>query len=180
MKRLASASLALVLVLSAGAGAAHADGLRLRAFGGVYLDPTGVGLKAPEGVTIAGGQLCVADTANARIVRFAFAGEKIEPTAVHLLQELPYPIRLAGTSKGELFVLDGKLRRIGLVGPGGEFRGYVDLPAQAVPRALAVTRADQLVVLDVARAKVVLYGGGGRVFVADRGNNRIQVFAIAQ
>ena len=41
-----------------------------------------------------------------------------------IIPELPFPIRLAGRKNGDLFVLDGKERRIGRVSGGG-FAGRI-------------------------------------------------------
>lgn len=153
---------ALLLAGAAPWTAALADGgVKLRTFAGVYSDVKGAALKAPEGVTAAGDGIAVADTGNGRVLRFALAGERYEAAAEYVVPELPYPIRLAGTSKADLFVLDGRQRRIGRLGSAGTFKGFLDLPVGAVPRALTVDRSDALWVLDVGRRRVFSIGPDG-------------------
>jgi DNA-binding beta-propeller fold protein YncE len=165
MKRCALLSLALLLAASAAAPAGAAEGgVKLRFVAGVYSDPSGAALKAPEGIAAAaGGRLVVADTGNGRIVEYAVAEDRIEAKTAIALPELPSPLRPAIGASGEIYVLDGKLRRIGRVGAGGEFLGYVELPPQAVPRSVKTDRGGKLWVLDVGRGRVLSLGPTGAV-----------------
>lgn len=160
MRRLAAAGLAVAFGCAL---PATAQGVRLKALGGVYGDTTGGKLYAPEGVAVAGTTLAVADTGNGRIVVFSIAAEQVVARAEYALAELPYPTRVAMSRSGELYVLDGKLRRIGKLTADGAFAGYLDLPARAVPRSLRVDREGKLWVLDVGRARVLTLGPGGAV-----------------
>lgn len=143
---------------------ASAEALKLRSIGGIYGDAKDIGFNAPEGVAVAGSdKLFVADTGNGRIVQFAINAEQALAETVITSPELPYPVRLSANSKGELYVLDGKLRRIGRVS-NGAFAGYVALGAEGnvVPRSLRVDGANNLWVLDVAGARLIVLDGEGK------------------
>lgn len=156
---------AVLLVAAAALTAVRAEAVRLRPVGGIYGDSKDVGFAAPEGVALAGkDRLYVADTGNGRIVQFGISAEQAVAEAVLTFAEIPYPVRLAANSKGTVFVLDGKLRKIGKV-VNNAFGGWVTLAAEGnvVPRALRVDGSDNLWVLDVAGARLLVLDGDGKL-----------------
>ena len=133
----------------------------------LYVDSKGGPLRQPEGVGCgAGPMLAVADTGNGRVLRFDVAQGKITPRDEIAVPQLPYPIRVRVDSRGEILALDGKLRRIARIDPSGRFGGYVEFPASAgavVPRSIALGADDELYVLDILSARVVVVDRAGAV-----------------
>jgi sugar lactone lactonase YvrE len=156
---------AAVAVLGAVTAGTWAEGVRIRVLTGIYADAKGVGLKSPEGVAAPdAGRIVVADTGNGRLVEYQVTPDAVTALGEMSFPELPYPIRVAGRAKGDLFVLDGKMRRIGRVS-GGAFTGWVEpaLEGEIVPRALRVDGSGNLWILDVAAPRVLVLGKDDQV-----------------
>lgn len=162
-----SVGLALFLAISPTTAAFAAEMVKLRTTAPIYLDGKGTGVKQPEGVGCGKSQLVVADTGNSRILRYTITGTSLTPIASIVLPQFPYPIRAQVDSKGEIYALDGKQRRIGRISPSGEFKGYVDVQTVAVgtvvPRSIRVGRDDNLYILDVFSARVLVLDSAGTV-----------------
>ena len=128
--------------IAAGTGAHAAEAVKLRLMAPIYVDGKGAGISLPEGVSCKGKSLLVADTGNGRLLQFAMSGDAWTPGAAIVLPQLPCPIRAEADSKGEIFALDGKLRRIARIAPTGEFRGYMDIAGDVkgavVPRSFRI------------------------------------------
>lgn len=143
-----------------------AEAIKLRVTAPIYVDGKGAGIRQPEGVGCSKTELVVADTGNGRIVRYDVTGTNLTPVASILLPQFPYPIRAQLNSKGEITVLDGKVRKIGRISPSGEFAGYVDLQAvpggTVVPRSIRVGSDDNLFVLDIFSARVLVLDAAGK------------------
>jgi sugar lactone lactonase YvrE len=131
------------------------------------VDGKGAGIRQPEGVSCRGNALVVADTGNGRLLRYTIAGENWTPGGEIVLPQLPFPIRVDVNSKGEIFALDGKSRRIGRVAASGEFLGYVapagDVQGAVVPRSFRIDRNDNLYLLDVSSARVLVLDPSGKI-----------------
>lgn len=143
-----------------------AEAIKLRTTAPVYVDGKGTGLNQPEGVGCGKSEFIVADTGNGRILRYAITGTSLSPVASIVLPQVPYPIRAQVDSKGVIYALDGKSRRIARIAASGDFAGYVDLRAvkgAVVPRSIRIGRDDSLYVLDVFSARVLVLGTGGKV-----------------
>lgn len=164
---LAAVGLLLVIGVSLAAPSPAAEAIKLRTTAPIYVEGKGSGIRQPEGVGCGKGQLVIADTGNGRILRYAITGTSLTPDASFVLPQLPYPIRAQIDSKGEIYVLDGKLRRIGRVSPSGEFLGYVGLQGitggTIVPRSIRIGRDDELYLLDVFSARVLVLDPAGKV-----------------
>jgi len=131
----------------------------------VYIDARGDGLKYPEGVACTDEVFVVADTGNSRILRFRYQGETVTPDA-----EFPVPksrpMRLHLNSRGEIYFLDGRERRIAILGAEGENKRYLkprSLPfsSEVVPKSFALDRQDQIYLLDVLSENVVVLDAQG-------------------
>ena len=150
-------------------GSTHAsEGVKLRPLPAIYADDKGSGLRQPEGVAFDGKSLlAVADTGNRRLLKYTIAGDQAIPAGEVRLNEVPYPIKVQFGPQGDLFVLDGKSRRIARVSPAGEFKGYVQ-PAgdgqagPSMPRSFAIDREGNLHVLDVFQARILVLDPAGR------------------
>lgn len=144
-----------------------AEAIKLRPTAPIYVGGKGTGVQQPEGVGCGKSQLVVADTGNGRILRYAITGTSLTPVASIVLPQFPYPIRAQLDSKGEIYALDGKLRRIGRISPSGEFLGYVDLKVVAggtvVPRSIRVGGDDNLYLLDIFSERVLVLDPAGKV-----------------
>jgi len=142
------------------------DGVRLRPSAPILVDATGGAIKQPEGVACGGNTVLIADTGNARLLRFAVEGDVMTAGSAIELPELPRPTRLALSSKGEIFAVDSKLRRVARISAAGEFVGYLDLDDGAsgfasAPRSVAIDRNDNLYVLDTYAEQVVVLTPAG-------------------
>ena len=155
------------IVCSIGAFAYAAEPIKFLPMAPIYVDGKGAGIKQPESVSCRGNSLVVADTGNGKLLRYTITGETWTPGADIILSQLPYPIRVALNSKGEIYALDGKLRRIGRVSPSGEFMGYVtptgDVQGTIVPRSIRLDRSDNLYLLDVSSARVLVLDPSGKI-----------------
>lgn len=161
----ALAALALALLVPS---APRAQSLSLRFIQAYYKDGQEQRLSEPEGVACGDGALVVADTGNARLVRYALQGGAISLAATWKLDAFRQPTALQLDSKGNLLALDRKARKIGRVDPQGAFGGWVEpkgLPAGevVVPVAFKVDASDGLVVLDAAARRVLVLSPAGEV-----------------
>ena len=83
------------------------------------------------------------------------------------MPQLSAPSRVQLNSRGEIYALDSKQRRIVHLGPDGEFKavlalGGVPPPATIVPKSFTIDRADNLYVLDVFSARVLVLNAQGQ------------------
>jgi hypothetical protein len=91
----------------------------------------------------------------------------VKPAGEIRVPQVSSPIRVQMNSKGDIFALDGKQRRIGRFGAGGEFRSYVNpegMPpsTEFVPRSVKIDRNDDIYILDVFSARVLVLGPEGK------------------
>jgi sugar lactone lactonase YvrE len=153
--------------LAIGGGAHAAEAVRFKLMAPIYVDGKGAGIKQPEGVSCREKSLLVADTGNGRLLRYTISGDTWTPGPEIVLPQLPYPIRAEVNSKGEIFALDGKLRRIARIDSSGAFKAYVDLAGDikgtVVPKSFRIDRDDALYILDVFSARVLVLDPSGKV-----------------
>ena len=102
-----------------------AETVKFRHLLSIYSDDKGTGLKGPEGVACSEKSVLVGDTENGRLLRFTFEEKTVKGGAEIKVPQLSYPIRIQMNSKGEIFALDEKQRRIVRLSPEGDFKGYV-------------------------------------------------------
>ncbi len=145
-----------------------AERTRLRFVTAIYFDEKGVGMRQPEGVACNDkSALIVGDTGNGRLLKFTADEKTVKPSGEIRVPQLPSPIRVQMNSKGEIFALDGKQRRIARFGSAGEFKEYVSpeglpTPANIVPRSFKIDRNDNIYILDIFSARVLLLSPEGR------------------
>lgn len=145
-----------------------AEAVRFRHLQSVYLDEKGGSLKQPEGVTCdAKSNLVVGDTGNDRLLRYTFQEKSPKAGLEIKIPQLSNPIRVQINSKGEIFALDGKKRRILRLSPEGAFKGYVDAegvpsPSAFVPRSFKVDVNDHLYLLDIFSGRVLILTPEGK------------------
>jgi DNA-binding beta-propeller fold protein YncE len=156
---------ALVVALGTMLAIPVAESVTLRPGAPIYVDGSGIRLAEPNAVGCGEGSLVVADTGNSRLLRYEVTTDAITAQDAIVLPQLPYPIGVVVNSKGELYVLDGRLRRILHLAATGEFESYVE-PAgrdEFVPRSLAIDAKDNLYVLDILSGAVVVIDPEGQV-----------------
>jgi hypothetical protein len=145
-----------------------AERTRLRHVTSIYFDEKGAGLKNPEGVACNDAStLIIGDTNNGRLLRYTTENRTVRPIGEIRAPQIPYPVRVQINSKGDIFALDGKQRRIARFGAGGQFRDFVTPegapPAGGfIPRSFKVDRNDNLYILDVFSARVLVLGPEGK------------------
>jgi sugar lactone lactonase YvrE len=134
----------------------------------LYTDDKDVGVKAPEGVACNDKlDFIVADTGNGRLLRYKLQDGKLVGGTEIRVPEMPYPVRLQLGSKGDIFALDEKLRRIVRLNPDGAFAGYVEpqgvpAPTAVVPRSFKLDASDTMYVLDIAGDRVLALDPAGK------------------
>lgn len=159
------AATALVVAVGRLPLAAAGESARLRFLAAVYFDDKGSGLSRPEGVACGGdGQFVVGDTGNDRLVRFTYRDKSVSGGAEIRVPQLSAPTRVHLSSQGEIYVLDGKQRRIVRFSREGEFKGalaFDGLPT-TVPKDFTIDPAGNIYVLDVFSARVLVLDAAAR------------------
>lgn len=170
--------------------------------GADQVDPSTPGnYAAPRGLLVSGEDLLVADSGNRRVQSLTFPA--LEP---HLAWEegLDQPVAQARDAAGRVYVLDAATRHIRRFDPVGRPDPAFDAalatnPELVDPRFLCIDERERLLVSDDAAAAVLVFdlhgqlqqalpaaagarpgalaAGGGRLYVADRGDGTIRVFA---
>ena len=171
----------VVMTCLAGAATAAvaAETARLRYVTGIYVDDKGVTMRQPEGVACNDKSIVVGDTGKGRLVRYTVDDREVKAVGEIVAPQLTAPVRVQISSKDEVLVLDGKQRRIERFGSKGEFKGYVEPegvpePSTIVPRSFKLDRSDNIYVLDVFSARVLVLDAAGKyqrhvAFPADYG-----------
>ena len=158
----------LVIGLFHSAKSFSAETVKLKYIQSVYFDEKGTGMKQPEGVACnEKSLLIVGDTGNDRLLRYYYQDRSLKAGSEIKVQQLSNPIRLQINSKGEIFTLDGKKRRILRLNPDGTFKGYVDgegipSPSTFVPRSFKVDPQNNLYILDIFSARVLVLNPEGK------------------
>ena len=133
----------------------------------IYADEKGVALKEPRGVGCnINSVVVVADTGNRRLVSYTFQGGAVQGGAEIRVGQIGNPVRVKLTSRGEIFVLEGKQRRIVHLSASGEFRGYVEPVDQALssfaPTTFDIDPNDNLNVLDASSNRALILDPTGK------------------
>lgn len=143
-----------------------AEALKMRQIASVYVDSKGVGLNLPEGVGCSETTLVVADSGNGRLLRFVVQEGSTRGSEELKVPEAPYPIRVHLNGKGEIFVLDGKARRVARLGAKGEFLGFLDVKgaegSAPVVRSFSLDKEGNIYLLDVFSGRVLVVDTQGK------------------
>lgn len=165
-KVLSAAAVAAVLALGP-LGTSGAESARFKHLVSLYLDDQGASIHLPEGVACdARGQVLIGDTGNDRLLRFTFRDGKVTGGSQVRIPQLAAPARVHLGSKGDIYALDGKQRRIVRLSAEGEFKGAVAFdgvppPATVVPKGFDLDASDHLYVLDLFAARVLVLDAEG-------------------
>jgi DNA-binding beta-propeller fold protein YncE len=111
--------------------------------------------------------LIVGDTGNERLLRYSYQDRNLKGGTEIKVPELSNPIRLQINSKGEIFALAGKKRRIFRLSPEGAFKGYVDAegvpsPSTFVPRSFKIDGNNNIYILDIFTGRVLVLNPEGK------------------
>jgi hypothetical protein len=133
----------------------------------IHSDAAEVALRAPEGVACDDrGAIVVADTGNARLLIYAWKDGSLDGGTQVRVAQAAYPVRVQIDSKGFVFVLDRRTRRFVKLDAKGAFAGYLETKgasAQVTAAAFKLDPADNVYVLDVVAAKVLVVAPDGKV-----------------
>lgn len=134
----------------------------------LYTDEKGQAIAQPEGLDCTDQSLIVADTGNGRLLRYAVDDGGVRGGAEIKIPQLPDPIRVLLTSQGGILALDGKKRRVARLSASGEFEGYLEPKGPAseleiVPKSLAIDPHDNIYLLDIFSARVIVLSPAGEV-----------------
>ena len=147
-----------------------AEALRFRHAVSLYTDDQGLGLKRPQGVACSGSSVVVvADTANNRLLRFALTADDANPEVTAWKPPaMVYPQLIRQNRQGDIYVLDGKLRRVLHLSPEGKDLGFLDpigvpLPAQIAIRSFDIDVHGNIYFLDVLSKRVLACNARGEV-----------------
>lgn len=168
MRRVTRAALAAAACAAAGAVLTAAGPTRLTPLVSVYADAKEAPLHLPEGVACGPkGVVIVGDTGNDRLVRFTYLDRVPGAASVVQVPQLTAPTRVQIGSKGEIYALDGRQRRIVHLGADGRFREFVSFegapaPATIVPKSFVLDAADVIYALDEFSGRVLVLGPQGK------------------
>jgi sugar lactone lactonase YvrE len=126
----------------------------------IYADGDGVGLKHPEGAVCGEDFVVVADTGNSRLVRYGYEGSAVTAEA-----EIPLgkskPILVQLSSRGDLYFLDGRERRVVALNAKGDRIGFLNpkgmrSPKEIVAKSFRIDRDDNIYILDIFSGHVIV------------------------
>jgi hypothetical protein len=145
-----------------------AETAKLRHFQSIYFDERGGGLRQPQGLACNDKSvLIVGDTGNGRLLRYSFQDRTVAAGSEMKVPQLPSPIRVQIDSKGDIFGLDGKQRRIARLSSKGEFKDYLNPeglppPSSFVPRSFKIDGSDHFYILDIFSGRVLVVAPDGK------------------
>jgi DNA-binding beta-propeller fold protein YncE len=108
----------------------------------------------------------VSDTGGGRLLSYSIEDGSVRGGTEIKAEQVPYPTKVQLTSKGEILVIDGKLRRIARFSAEGAFAGYLELkgvssPSTIAPRGIRVDDKDNIHILDVFGERVIVTDSAG-------------------
>ena len=146
-----------------------APALEFRPLTSIYSDGKNVGLKQPEGVACkASTGFIIVDTGNGRLLQYVLDDKNQKPdVAIEIkIPQISYPLKAELNSAADIYVLDGKERRIIHLTPQGIFKGYLEPrglpdPGGYVPRSFCIDANDHIYILDVYAERVLVLNAAG-------------------
>ena len=158
---------ALLIILLLPLSVHGAEEIRFKHARSLYADDKGVGMKNPEGVSCSKDRLVVADTGNSRLLLYSILGGEPKGGTEVLLSQVAYPIRLAMSSTGDLYAIDGRQRKVARLSSEGTFKNYVELTGlplegMVIPAGISLDSKNNLHLLDVAGNRVLVFGDDGK------------------
>jgi len=160
-------NIALIAILLLPASAMSAEVVQLRHVASIYTDAAGIKINQPEGIACSNKSLLVSDTANGRLQPYTLQDDgTIKPGSGGEIK-VPYPMHVRLNSKGDIFVLDGKQRKILRLNAAGESKGNfepegVPAPGTWIPKNFAIGTDDTVYILDVFSSRVLVVSPEGK------------------
>lgn len=161
IKKLMKAFVIIIIFILFPVSSYSTEAIKLIHVTSVYSDIAGGGLSGPEGVACRENFFVVADTENNRLLKYAIENEGIKGGEEIKTLELSYPIKVQANSKGEIFALDGKNRRIVRIDGEGAFKGYITaeglpVPQSFIPKSFNIDNRDNIYILDILSGRVIV------------------------
>ena len=159
---------ALVMLIALPAAGLAAGRINLLPKFTIYSDDKNVALSRPEGVACNDKEVVVADTGNGRLLIFQFVEKGLKAGVPIKLPNITSPTRVQIDAKGDIFVLDGKLRKVARLDPSGKFVGYIEpqgLPASfgsVNPVSFKLDPSGNIYLVDNTSASVVVLDPAGK------------------
>ncbi|MFZ3209262.1 MAG: NHL repeat-containing protein [Geobacteraceae bacterium] len=159
----------LVLTVLAPISAFSAESFKLRFLTTISVDEKEGILKTPEGVACNDqSQVVVADTGNGRILRYTFQDKVLTGGSELKVEQIIYPVKVQFGTKGDIFVLDGKLRKVVHLNPDGTFAGFVEpvgvtAPEKYAIRSFKADSSNNVYLLDIAGERVLRVDISGKL-----------------
>lgn len=130
-------------------------------------DEKGLQLKTPEGIACNDKQmLIVADTGNGRLLRYSYQDGIVKGGTEIVVPQLSVPTRVQIGAADVIYVLDGKLRKIGKINADGSFAGYLDPLGVPEPSmqlwSFKLDAQENIYLLDTGGARVVILDKTGK------------------
>lgn len=157
----------LMIVLLLPLSVFGAEPVKLKHAFSLYADEKGNGLNQPEGIACSEDRLVVADSGNGRLVFYPLQGGEPKGGKEIKAPQLLYPVRLAINSKGDIFALDGRQRKVVRFSREGASKGFVEpsgLMSQSmlVPTGLDLDGNDNIYLLDIVAGRVLVLDPDGK------------------
>ena len=163
-----SISMILICILFLPMNSFSAETVKFKYLLSVYSDDRGGGFKQPEGVACNDKSIFViGDTGNDRLLRYTLEEKSLKAGSEIKIPQLSSPIKVQLNSKGEIFALDGKKRRVVRINPDGSFKSYADpegvpAPSAFVSRSFKIDRNDNIYILDIFTGRVLILNPEGK------------------
>ena len=166
MRKLLATALVSAVIFYLSGTAFSAQAIMFQPVVSIYTDGDGQGLLRPEDVAGTATTIVVADTGNDRLVRYSLAGNEVKFVSQIKVSQLPSPIRVQITSKGEILALSGKNRRIVRLGADGQFLANLEMKnvpqgETVVPRSFKLDKNDNVYVLDIYGGRLIVLNSQG-------------------
>ncbi len=160
-------NIALIAILLLPAPAMSAEVVQLRHVASIYTDAAGIKINQPEGIACRDKTLLVSDTANGRLQPYTLQDDGTIKPGQGAEIKVPYPMHVRLNSKGDIFVLDGKQRKILRLNAAGESKGNfepegVPSPGTWIPKNFAIGKDDTVYILDVFSSRVLVVSPEGK------------------
>ncbi len=156
----------LLLVLCSTQPAVCEQALMFQPVVSIYSDIDGKGLLHPEDVACTADGIYIADTGNNRLVHYRLEANEVKYVSQVHFSQMQSPIRVQLTSKGEIWTLSGKHRRLVRIGADGQFLGNFEMKGvpdadNLVPRSFRIDRNDKVYVLDIQGNRLLVLSAAG-------------------
>jgi DNA-binding beta-propeller fold protein YncE len=142
------------------------EAMQLKHAASMYADAKGVKIKEPEGIACRGkSPFIVSDTGNDRLLPYIVQADGTIKPGEEI--KVPYPQHARMNSQGDIFVFEGKQRRIVRLSATGESKGYfepagIPAPAEWIPKNIAIDTTDNMYILDVFSFRVIIASPDGK------------------